>query len=70
MGVQLANRASTEIVLSFDQVIVRYAGFFEVVNLDRIVALLVCSSLSRSTYLLTEKQISKKGCQFGFGGCY
>jgi hypothetical protein len=39
-------------------------GFFEVVKLDRIVGLLVHSGLSRRTYLLTEKQISKKGFQF------
>ena len=45
-------------------------GFFEVAKLDRIAGLLVHSGLSRQTYLLTEKQISKRGFQFRFGDCY
>jgi hypothetical protein len=48
----------------------RMCGFFEVVKLDRILGLLVHNGLSRRTYLLTEKQISKKGFQLRFGGCH
>lgn len=56
---QLAKRASTEIVLSFDQLMIRGACC-QVVKVSMIVSLLVCSGLSHRTYLLTEKQISKK----------
>jgi hypothetical protein len=46
IGVQLAKRASTEIVLSFDQVIVECTNF-ERVKVSTIVVLLVYSGLSR-----------------------
>jgi hypothetical protein len=61
IGVQLAKRASTEIVLSFDQLIVGGACC-QVVKVSMIVGMLVYSGLSRRTYLLTEKQILRKGC--------
>jgi hypothetical protein len=59
IGVQLVKSASTEMVLSFDQVIVECANF-ERVKVSMIVGLLVYSGLSHLTYLRREKQISKK----------
>jgi hypothetical protein len=63
IGVQLAKRASTEIVLSFDQLIVGGACC-QVVKVSMIVGVLLYSGLWRRTYLRREKQISKREFMF------
>lgn len=62
---QLARRARTEIVLSFDQVMVRSVDFAEFDKVDATRSLPVHCGLACHTYML-RNQILGKDIDFGF----